>query len=112
MVELNTVLFECDRHRLHIPPWLHVSARDPGTLDALPSGQTGVLAWLDPTAASYPAFLLSDDFGVVNDSACACGRSGESVAIVRRVRKVEARGCALKLDRAAQTVDVKEGALL
>lgn len=105
MVELNTVLFECEHHRKHVPPWLHVTARDPGTLDALPSGQAGVLAWLDPTAVSYPAFLLSDDFGLLDESACACGRGGESVSIIRRVRKVESRGCALKIDRAVQAAD-------
>jgi long-chain-fatty-acid---luciferin-component ligase len=102
MVELNTVVFECEQHRKHLPPWLHVSAREPGTLELLPAGETGVLAWLDPTAASYPAFLLSDDFGRIDADACPCGRTGESVQIIRRVRKVETRGCALKIDSSTQ----------
>jgi long-chain-fatty-acid---luciferin-component ligase len=112
MVELNTVLFECEHHRKHVPPWLHVSARDPGSLDILPPGATGVLAWLDPTATSYPAFLLSDDFGLIDTTACACGRLGASVTITRRVRRVESRGCALKIDRTTQTVETRKEALL
>jgi long-chain-fatty-acid---luciferin-component ligase len=109
MVELNTVLFECEQHRKHLPAWLHVTARDPGTLDVLPAGEVGVLAWLDPTAASYPAFLMSDDFGLIDDSACPCGRPGESVSVVRRVRTVESRGCALKVDRTVQSAQPGSG---
>ncbi len=29
MVELNTVIMECERHKLHVPPWLRVDALDP-----------------------------------------------------------------------------------
>jgi long-chain-fatty-acid---luciferin-component ligase len=97
MVELNTVIHECPHHRKHVPPWLLVQARDPRTNEVLPAGQTGVLAFLDATADSYPGFVLSEDFGRVLDEACPCGRVGPQVEIVRRINRIEARGCALKM---------------
>jgi len=102
MVELNSVLFECGNHTLHVPPWLHVGARDPRTLRPLPEGGTGVLAFLDPTPVSYPGYLLSDDFGIVRRHVdCPCGIHGDSVTVTRRINRVESRGCALKLDTIA-----------
>jgi len=99
MVELNTVLFECSGGSLHVPPWLAASARDPRTLDPLPTGAGGLLSFLDPTAVSYPCFLLSDDFGVVHAEVdCPCGIRGDTLEVHRRVTRVESRGCALKLD--------------
>lgn len=100
MVELNTVLFECALRVKHIPPWLRVTARDPGTLALLPSGAEGVLAFLDALPTSYPGFVLSDDLGVVRQSySCGCGRTSDVLDIARRIETVEARGCALKMDR-------------
>jgi long-chain-fatty-acid---luciferin-component ligase len=99
MVELNSVVFECGAKQKHCPPWLDVRARDPKTLEPLASGQSGVLAFLDPTAMSYPGFVLSDDFGSVRRfSVCECGRIGDLLDIERRVNRLESRGCALKLD--------------
>jgi long-chain-fatty-acid---luciferin-component ligase len=101
MVELNSAFFECAFHRKHCPPWVVVHARDPESLAPLPSGAAGVLSFLDPTATSYPAFILSDDFGTVQHAmSCQCGIVGDVVSILRRVDRVESRGCALKLDRA------------
>jgi long-chain-fatty-acid---luciferin-component ligase len=98
MVELNTVLIECAAHRKHAPPWLVATARDPRTLAPLPSGETGVLAYLDPTPTSYPGFVLSEDFGSIHTEPCACGRTAPTVKIERRVKRIESRGCALKMD--------------
>jgi long-chain-fatty-acid---luciferin-component ligase len=99
MVELNSVLFECDRHVLHVPPWVQADARDPRTLAVQPPGMSGVLSFLDPSAVSYPCFLLTDDLGqVTRDADCRCGRPGQTVRVLRRINRVEARGCALKLD--------------
>lgn len=100
MVELNTVLFECSAHRLHCPPWLHIDAREPRTLVPLAPGETGVLAFVDPTPTSYPGFVLSDDFGsVLRDHDCECGRVADILRIERRINRIEGRGCALKLDQ-------------
>jgi long-chain-fatty-acid---luciferin-component ligase len=99
MVELNTLIFECEYHSKHVPPWLWVSAREPRDMSPLPSGEQGLLAYADPTALSYPSFILSDDFGVVDDGPCSCGRVGPSVRLDRRLNTVEERGCGLKMDR-------------
>jgi len=98
MVELNSVVLECESHRKHLPPWLHARARDPRTLAVLPTGEEGILAYLDATAASYPGFVLSDDLGSVEHAVrCSCGRTGDLLTVTRRVKRVEARGCALRM---------------
>jgi long-chain-fatty-acid---luciferin-component ligase len=105
MVELNTVLVECAQRRKHVPPWLEVIARDPGTLKPVAEGRTGLLSYLDATASSYPAFLLGDDFGSVSSAGCACGGKSPTVEIGRRVKQVESRGCALKLEQGIRVDD-------
>jgi long-chain-fatty-acid---luciferin-component ligase len=97
MVELNSVLLECEHHKKHIPPWLEVQARDPSSNSVLPDGKNGILAFFDASSVSYPCFILSEDFGVVNSGVCNCGRYGQTLEITRRMGRVEARGCALKL---------------
>jgi len=99
MVELNTVIFECERGVKHIPPWLVVAALDPESLAPAPPEEMGLLAFFDSTPTSYPGFVLSDDFGRVSDRPCACGRSGPTLEFCRRVKLVEERGCALKMER-------------
>jgi long-chain-fatty-acid---luciferin-component ligase len=99
MVELNTVLFECEHHAKHVPPWLAVLVRRPRDLTLASSGELGIVSFLDPTATSYPAFVLSDDLGAVSDQPCPCGRSGPTLHIERRLARVEERGCGLKLER-------------
>lgn len=98
MVELNSVFVECRRRRKHCPPWLAVYARDPQKLTALPPGRSGILSFVDPSAVSYPDFLLSDDVGRVETGPCGCGLDGESIVVERRLSPVEDRGCARKLD--------------
>jgi long-chain-fatty-acid---luciferin-component ligase len=99
MVELNTVIFECERGAKHIPPWLVVRALDPASLALASPGEMGLLAFFDSTPTSYPGFVLSDDFGRVDDQQCPCGRSGPTLEFCRRVRLAEERGCALKMER-------------
>jgi long-chain-fatty-acid---luciferin-component ligase len=105
MVELNTVLFECEHHRKHLPPWLLVQARDPDTNAVLPSGSTGILSFMDAGAVSYPCFILGEDFGSVDRSICSCGRHGGTVTVLRRINRVEQRGCALKMSGARSADD-------
>jgi long-chain-fatty-acid---luciferin-component ligase len=97
MVELNSVLNECEHHEKHVMPWLDVHARDPRTNAVVRDGESGVLAFCDGSAFSYPCFVLSEDYGTTVDGRCACGRYGQRVRIVRRLEGVEARGCALKM---------------
>jgi long-chain-fatty-acid---luciferin-component ligase len=105
MVELNTVILECELGVKHIPPWLVVEALDPGTLAPVPPGEMGLLAFWDPLPKSYPGFIVSDDFGVTEQSGCRCGRSGRTMDYRRRVAKVEGRGCALTMDRTTRTLN-------
>jgi long-chain-fatty-acid---luciferin-component ligase len=102
MVELNTVLFECEAARKHVPPWLVVSGRRPADMSVTDNGEVGVLSYLDPTPRSYPGFVLSDDLGSVDRNGCVCGRYGDTVSISRRLSTIEDRGCGLTLDRYAK----------
>lgn len=99
MVELNSQLFECEKNRKHVPPWLEVIVRDPSDLNPVGAGEEGVLTFLDPTPTSYPGFIFSDDVGRIDTGRCSCGRIGRTLTIVRRLSKVEERGCALQMGR-------------
>lgn len=101
-VELNTVFFECSAHRKHVPPWVYVATRDSARLEVQPPGTVGVLSYLDASATSYPAFLVTDDVGVVEEGPCPCGREGITMQVHRRITRVAERGCALTLDRNAK----------
>lgn len=98
-VELNTVLLECAAHRKHIAPWLEVIVRDPWTLHPVAPGEPGLISYLDPSAASYPCFIIGDDIGTVDDGPCQCGWRGRTLELHRRVNRDEEWGCALKMDR-------------
>lgn len=99
MVELNTVMFECEVGNKHIPPWLAVSSLEPETLTPTRDYEMGLLAFIDPLPTSYPGFILTDDFGRINRATCECGRSGPTMEFCRRVELAEGRGCALTMDR-------------
>lgn len=106
MVELNSLIYECEHHAKHAPPWLGVHARRPSDLSVCEPGEPGLLCFLDPTATSYPGFILSDDLGTVGADPCPCLRAGTTFSIERRITSVDERGCALKMDRyAAQQGD-------
>ncbi|MCI0489496.1 MAG: hypothetical protein L0229_23130 [Blastocatellia bacterium] len=104
MVELNTVIFECERGVKHIPPWLVVAALDPENLSPSDPEEMGLLAFFDPLPTSYPGFILSDDFGQVSNMPCMCGRAGPVLQFCRRVKMLEDRGCALKMERGTVVV--------
>ncbi len=109
MVELNTVVAECEHHHIHIFPWVDVCVRDPRTNKVLEDGQAGILAFYDGGAKSYPGFILSEDYGVVHSGQCECGRIGKRIQILRRMETVEARGCALKMSTGKEQMQVQEG---
>ena len=98
-VELNTVVMECGEGRKHVPPWLEVIVRDPRTLEPVADGQAGVLSYLDPTATSFPCFIVSDDLGTLRSGTCGCGVAGRTLSLTRRLERPEQMGCALKMDR-------------
>lgn len=97
-VELNSVAFECEFHRKHLPPWLFAQVRSPYTLEPLEDGATGLLSYVDLSVTSYPCSILADDLGRVSGDACPCGRPGRLLSIERRVERGFARGCAHTLE--------------
>jgi Acyl-protein synthetase, LuxE len=95
MVELNTPLMRCRDGRYHVPPilepWLFDEALVP-----LPPGDdvTGTFGFMDPTATSYPAFLVTGDEVRLVRAPCPCGLVGPAiVGEVRRAAGREVRGC-------------------
>jgi long-chain-fatty-acid---luciferin-component ligase len=97
-VELNSIFFECDYHRKHVPPWVHVTARHIETLKAIPAGEAGLMSYVDASAMSYPCFFIADDLGTVSADPCPCGRTGPTVTYHSRIARQQAEGCSSKLD--------------
>jgi len=71
------------------PPWLAIRALDPMTLEELPEGETGLLAFYDLANAGSVSHVLTEDLGSV-----ARGR----VRLEGRVRGAEPRGCSRAMD--------------
>jgi long-chain-fatty-acid---luciferin-component ligase len=105
MVELNTVIFDCEAARKHVPPWLVVAALDSETQEPVPSGEMGVLAYWDALPTGYPGFVISDDFGVVEPGPCVCGRAGPTMSFMRRVTAADDRGCARAMDSETEVAE-------
>lgn len=97
MVELNTVISECEYHEKHVLPWVEVLVRDPKTNNSLGDDKLGILSFYDGSSLSYPCFILSEDYGITNSGKCECGRFGKRLKIVKRMERIESRGCALKM---------------
>lgn len=96
-VELNTVLFECEHFRKHVPPWVHVEVKDPASLEPLGPGEAGLLGYVDVTATSYPCLVLTEDLGWREERGCPCGRATETIAVHGRIASSLHRGCAAQL---------------
>jgi long-chain-fatty-acid---luciferin-component ligase len=105
MVELNTVVFECEAAHKHIPPWLVVAALDSETQEPVATGEMGVLAYWDALATGYPGFVISDDFGVIDPGRCECGRAGPTMSFIRRVTAADDRGCARAMDSETEVAE-------
>lgn len=100
MVELNSVFAECQYHKKHVVPWVRVQILNPEDLSLVKDGEPGLISYLDASAKSYPCFILTDDIGRIDtNGVCECGRRGQTVEIIRRVKSVDSRGCALKIDK-------------
>lgn len=96
-VELNTCFFEDDYHIKHVPPWVYARALDPMTLKPVPDGEQGLMSYMDASSTSYPAFLITDDIGVVTEQD---GKyPGVTVDIVRRITTRSQKGCALTMSQ-------------
>jgi hypothetical protein len=71
------------------PPWLRVRALDPGTLEPLPPGRPGLLAFFDLANAGSVSHVLTEDAGSVSE---------DGVRLLGRARDSEPRGCSLALE--------------
>ena len=71
------------------PPWLRVRALDSLTLDELPSGAEGLLAFFDLANVGSVCHVLTEDVGTV---------SGGRVRLSGRAQGAEPRGCSIAMD--------------
>ena len=98
MVEMNTPLGNCSEGRYHIPPWMSMFAMSPEGKE-VPEGKEGIMCFIDTSATSYPAYVMTDDFvKMYGYGKCKCGCVAPSFEYIRRINKVEDRGCAKKID--------------
>lgn len=100
MVELNTVIPECECGSKHIPLWVDAFVIDLDTYEVAERGKEGLIVFLDASSNSYPSFILSGDLGRIKYvDECPCGKKGVCIEITRRINTIESRGCALKLEK-------------
>jgi len=103
MVELNTVITEKEDKIKTLPVWAKIAILDFETLKPIKEmNKEGLIAFYDTTANSYPGFILTDDIGMLIEGANESGKRKlhtQSFKITRRVKSIESRGCALKLDK-------------
>lgn len=71
------------------PPWLRVHALDPATLDPVPAGESGLLAFFDLANLCSVSHVLTQDMGSV---------APDGVRLEGRVAGAEPRGCSLALE--------------
>ncbi len=71
------------------PPWLRVRALDPVTLEEVPAGAEGLLAFFDLANAGSVCHVLTEDVGSV---------SAGCVRLSGRAKGAEPRGCSLAMD--------------
>ena len=110
LVECNSLAVECHLNHKHVSPWVHYSVRDINDLSKeVPAGERGVLAILDPISMSYPTFVLTEDLVYLNESSeCDCGRNGQVVNYISRVRGAEIGCCAINLEKQMDTAEANE----
>ncbi|WP_299093591.1 LuxE family acyl-protein synthetase [uncultured Metabacillus sp.] len=101
LVEANMLAVECDQQEKHVPPWVHLSLRNPrNVLEEVEYGERGVIAIYDPTCISYPGFVLTEDVGYLRkDTTCECGRNGQKLVYISRMPGVEVGCCAINLEK-------------
>lgn len=96
MVENVGVVYpDCARGYKHVPAFAEVIVRDPLTLAPVEAGEQGLVQVCSVLPTSFPGFLLlTDDLGeIIGHDGCGCGRRGTHFRFLRRVPKVEVRGC-------------------
>ena len=98
LVETNFMAIDCEEHAKHVPPWVHFSVRDMDhpEREAAP-GEPGRLAVYDPSSLAYPGFIMTEDLVYVSE--CGCGRHGQTVHYMYRIKGAEIGCCAINLEK-------------
>ncbi|WP_171683667.1 LuxE/PaaK family acyltransferase [Paenibacillus planticolens] len=100
LVETNFMAIECEHHAKHVPPWVHFSIRGLDKADQeVAQGEPGRLVVYDPTSLSYPGFILTDDLVYMDKNPCPCGRNGQVVNYMYRIKGAEIGCCAINLEK-------------
>ncbi|MBS1226064.1 MAG: acyl-protein synthase [Proteobacteria bacterium] len=96
-VEHSVPYIECDRHRLHVPSYSRVFARDVATLEPLGPGRTGFLHAVSPYITSVPAHsvLMGDLIQWRPGEDCGCGLSTPYFDLLGRAGTSKNRSCAM-----------------
>jgi hypothetical protein len=96
MTELLSQLYEPvlregpSAERRHVPPpWLRARALDPGTLEPLPPGEVGLLAFFDLANLGSVCHVLTEDLGSV---------APDGMRLQGRVEGAEPRGCSRAME--------------
>lgn len=100
-IETNQMSIECNEGKKHIPSFIEMYACDLQNLSSvIKDEREGAIALLDPTIFTYPGFILTKDVGVIRkDVQCHCGRKGDIVELIGRVKRSEDINCAITLDQ-------------
>jgi len=95
MVEHGVPYVDCRLGNFHVPNYGRIVVREPGTLEPLGFGKTGLLQFITPYLTSYPSLsVLSSDFGLLRPK-CACGLPGPVLEIKGRAGVKKLKGCAI-----------------
>jgi len=95
MVEHGVPYMSCGERHYHVPVFANVAALDPGTLQVMPRGETGLLKLQTSYIRSAPAIsVLSTDLGAIGTS-CACGIPGDYIILRGRAGVTKHAGCAI-----------------
>jgi long-chain-fatty-acid---luciferin-component ligase len=106
--DIGTCIASCEHHNIHIPPWFHVSIRDPENIrEEVAEGEQGLIVLMSAYIFSYPAFTMPADMGVVREEKCECGRTSQMVQIKGRATTGGQRGCAVRLEQFMEGISKK-----
>jgi phenylacetate-coenzyme A ligase PaaK-like adenylate-forming protein len=96
-VEHSVPYIECDNHRLHVPSYSRVFARDVATLEPLGPGQTGFLHAVSPYITSVPAHsvLMGDLMQWRPGEECGCSLRTPYFELLGRAGASKNRSCAM-----------------
>ncbi len=109
LTDIYTIIMECEHHNKHVPPWIHVSARDPSDMNTeVDEGEEGLLVLMSSFVTSFPAIVATGDMGSVwNKKKCECGRHGQIVEHRGRGSKLGARSCAIRIEQFMEMITRK-----